>query len=152
MSARERLGRARADLLFQEACLTQQEALQAAKDAYAEDPSTENLAAKRAAMEAMHHYRSTFRGLDMLHTVRAQVAMAPQDRARYKAALAKMPADHPDRPKTESRLARLAGLEAALPGLEAEYGPISAYFEAMRAAVTPAPEPTRAPGRIRKDG
>jgi hypothetical protein len=155
MSARERLGRARAELAFKAACLERDEALQSAKEAYAADPTPQNAATRKAAMAEHHHFRKTFRGIDYLRAVRAKVAMAPQDRARFKASLAKMRRDDPDRPKVEAKLARLAALEAELPGLEDEWGPISAYFEAMaglpEGAQTPAPEPTKPAGRVRRN-
>lgn len=152
MSARARVGRLRAELEMAEASADIQERLAAAKQAYDADPTPETLKVRREAMAETHHFRSTFRGIDYLRTVRAEVAAAPQARAQLKAALGKMTADDPDRPKVEAKLRRLARLEAALPDLEAEHGPTAAYFEAMRGATTPAPQPTTAPGRVKRGG
>lgn len=124
--------RAEAELL--EACAGEQEALAAAKDAYAEDPSPENSVARRAAMEQMRKVRGWIRAV-------ARIKQLRQDLTR------------------DLDAGLRAAIEREIERLEADWGPLIAELEAMQSGPPPEPgdavvhvQPVRGRGRAMRPG
>ncbi|MGC5009742.1 hypothetical protein ACLQ2R_03150 [Streptosporangium sp. DT93] len=139
-------GRARRELEVRAACEAEEDALLAAKEAAAADPSPENVAAKRAAMESYAETRAWLRAV-------ARIAQARREVVTYATAT--------DAKGTAKRLKAEADLER-LPRL---YGPLIAAMEELAGtspAVDPPDEPpgsvavtparARGRGRFGKDG
>ncbi|MFD8556618.1 hypothetical protein ACFV1N_04905 [Streptosporangium canum] len=140
-------GRARRELEVLAACEAEQEQLDAAKQAAAEDPTPENLAAKRQAMASYAETRSWLRAV-------ARIAQAERELVEYATAT------------DPKKVAKRQAAEADLPRLRRDFGPLIAAMEQLAggtASASPAeassagsvsvsPKPVRGRTRFGKDG
>ncbi|MFF0867623.1 hypothetical protein ACFYUV_38080 [Nonomuraea sp. NPDC003560] len=124
--------RAEAELL--EACGDEQEALQAAKALFEEDPTEETLAERRAAMQRMRQFRGWIRAVARIKQLRQELTRDLEASVR-------------------------AAIELEIKRLEADWGPLIAEIEAMQSAPPPGPgdaavhvQPVRGRGRTMRPG
>ncbi|MEV7011539.1 hypothetical protein [Streptosporangium sp. NPDC051022] len=139
-------GRARRELELVAALEVEQERLEAAKQAAAEDPTPENIAAKRAEMASMAETRTWLRAAARLRAAAQEVveyanATDPKDAAKFQAAQVDL-----------ERIPRLFGpLLAAMEEL-AGASSAAAGGETPPGSVSVTPRTVRGRARYGKDG